>query len=426
MKRFDYPRLQETVYRETLPNGLTIAVVPRPGFSRKEAFFVTDFGSIHTRFRLDGQEYLTPDGIAHYLEHKMFDLPGRDVSAEFAAMGASTNAFTSYDVTAYYFSCTDHFEDCLRLLLEFVSTPYFTPESVEKEQGIIGQEIGMNEDSPDSVVFEELCRAMYAEHNIRIPILGTVETIAQITPEFLHTCHRAFYAPGNMMLCVAGDVEPDQVAAIAAELLPKEAAAPAEKLTPMEQSLSCPVPFVSRQMDVAMQNFQLGFKCAPVPKGEEGIRQEVVGDLAAELLFGEASELYLRMYEDGLIDSSFGGGFETVDGMAMLTCGGDSEHAEEVRDAILAQAKVLCDRGINEQDFLRMKKSILGRKVRELDNFTSTCVRLCTYHFAEFDYMDFPRVLEAVTCAEVEAFLRQAVQAEHCALAVICPREQEA
>ena len=212
MTRQSYPLLGETLFRETLPNGLTVAVVPRRSFTKKLAYFVTDYGSVHTDFSLDGVEYTAPAGVAHFLEHKMFDLPGgRDVSAEFAAMGASTNAFTSYDMTAYYFSCTDHFEDCLRLLLEFVSTPFFTEESVEKEQGIIDQEIGMNEDAPDSAVFENLARSMYRRHPIRVPILGTCDTIRDITPQVLELCHRAFYTPGNMMLCVVGDVDPERV-----------------------------------------------------------------------------------------------------------------------------------------------------------------------------------------------------------------------
>ena len=191
MTRIEYPELDETLYQQTLANGLTVCVVPRKGFTKRLAYFVTDYGSIHTQYSLDGKNHQAPAGVAHYLEHKMFDLPGnRDVSAEFAALGASTNAFTSYDMTAYYFSCTENFDECLRLLLEFVSTPYFTEESVEKERGIIDQEIGMNEDAPDSVVFENLVQAMYARHPIRVPILGTGETIRQITPEVLYRCHR--------------------------------------------------------------------------------------------------------------------------------------------------------------------------------------------------------------------------------------------
>ena len=207
-----YPRLGEQLDKRVLSNGLTVAVVKRDGFRRKLAYFVTDFGSIHTDFELDGREIHAPAGVAHFLEHKMFDLPdGRDVSAELAALGAGTNAFTSYDMTAYYISCTENFERCLKLLLEFVSTPYFTEESVAKEMGIIDQEIGMNEDAPDSMLFDAMMRAMYKEHLIRVPILGTSESIREITPEILHDCHRAFYTPGNMILCVVGDVDAEAV-----------------------------------------------------------------------------------------------------------------------------------------------------------------------------------------------------------------------
>ena len=177
MNKTDYPRLGEQLLSFTMENGLTVKIVPRPGFTRKLAYFTTDFGSVHTDFTLEGKQIHAPAGIAHFLEHKMFELPGRDVSAEFAALGANVNAFTSFDMTAYFFSCTERFEESLRLLLEFVSTPYFPGESVQRELGIIDQEIGMNADSPDSRVFEELMKAMYREHPIRVPILGSCESL---------------------------------------------------------------------------------------------------------------------------------------------------------------------------------------------------------------------------------------------------------
>ena len=421
-----YPRLDEKRYITRLENGLTVVVVPRSGFTKKLAYFVTDYGSIHTEFTFEGKHHQVPAGIAHYLEHKLFDMPdGRDVSEEFAARGAVTNAFTSYDLTAYYFSCTEQFEECLQLLLEFVSTPYFTQQSVEKEQGIIDQEIGMNEDAPDSVVFEELMQALYHSHPIRVPILGTSETIRQITPETLELVHRAFYAPGNMLLCVIGDVDPQMVTDMARKVLGKEQRPVGIKCLQPEADMTCGRKQVQRQMEVAMPMFNLAFKCEDLGKGEESIRLEMVADLAAEALFGESSELYLRLYEQGSIDSSFGGGFETIDGCAMLMCSGDSEEPETIRQALFDQAAKIAREGLPEDVFLRMKRSALGRRIRGLDSFDSTCFRICAYHFSDFDYFRFPEVFENIHIADIQSFLSRVVREERCSLSVIMPISKE-
>lgn len=421
MELCKYPHLEEAVYRHTLPNGLPILVLPRPGFTKKLSYFVTDYGSIYTKFSVNGTAYTTPDGVAHYLEHKLFDMPDRDISAEFAQLGAHINAFTSYDMTAYYFSCTDHFDACLRLLLQFVSTPYFTAESVAKEQGIIGQEIEMNADLPDSVVFEQLMQAMYKNHPIRTPILGTRESIANITPEVLTACHKAFYRPDNMLLCIVGDVDPENVVAIAQEILPDAPEDAVEKDASWPETMTVATAEVETKMDVAMPMFQLGFKCPAVERGDTTIRRELIGEFAAEALFGESSALYLQLYQDGLIDASFGGGYETVEGMCMLTASGDSRDPRAVREAILAQVEKLLETGIPEKDFLRMKRSAMGRRIRGLDNFSSTCFRLCAYHFSGFDYLTFPRLYAQVTSQEVLSFLETAVTRENCCLSIIQP-----
>ena len=416
-----YPRLDETVVWEQLPNGLTVAVMPRKGFQKKLAYFVTNFGSMHTEFSLDGRDHTTPKGVAHYLEHKLFDMPQGEVSAAFAELGASVNAFTSYDMTAYYFSCTQHFEKNLALLLEFVSTPYFPAESVEREKGIIGQEISMSKDSPDHRVFEQLMEAMYRHHPIRWPILGTEESLQAITPQVLTDCHRAFYCPENMILCVVGDVEAAAVVEIARRVLgdtPRVCAQnqpyPAEGRIPEKDRVEC-------AMEVAMPMFLLGFPGEALGKGEAAVRQEVIGDLACEVLFGEASELYLRLYDEGIIDSSFGGGFEVVDGIAMVTAGGDSDEPEAVRDAILAQARVLAEQGVEKGQLLRLKRSLLGRRIRDLDSFDSTCFRICAYHFSDFDYMDFPGVVESITEADILEFIHRMFTPDNCCLSVIHP-----
>ena len=420
-----YPALDETLYSTVLPNGLTVMVVPKPGFTKKQAYFATDFGSVHTHFTLEGKEYTVPAGVAHYLEHKLFELPDRDVTAEFAAMGAMVNAFTSYDITAYFFSCTERFEDCLRLLLEFVSTPWFPEESVERERGIIDQEIGMNADDFGTQVFEQLMELMYETHPIRVPILGDHDSIRQISPQVLDTCHRAFYNPGNMMLCVVGDVDPESVAQMALQVLGEEKRPMGEKLPLPEVDMTCPRALGRRSMEVVMPNFCLGFKCEPLGKGREAIVQEFVADMACEVLFGEASPLYLRMYESGIIDSSFGGGFETSDGCALINCGGDSYEPEAVRDAILEEAARIVREGVDEVVLRRMKRSAMGRRIRNLDSFDSTCFRLCAYGMTDFDYFRFPEIYDAVTAAEVQAFLARTILPERCSLSIIDPIKEE-
>ena len=427
MKKYQYPELGEMLHMDRLPNGLRVCVVPRPGFSKKLAYFVTDFGAIHTDFELEDRKIHAPAGVAHFLEHKMFEMPdGRDVSAELAALGAVTNAFTSYDMTAYYIGCTENFEEALKLLIEFVSTPYFTEESVQKEMGIIDQEIGMNEDAPDSRVFEMLMQNLYRQHPIRVPILGTSETIRQITPEILHDCHRAFYTPGNMLLCVVGDVDPDRVAEIATQVLGDQERPVGQKLQPWQEDMTSVASGSEAEMEVAMPMFHIAFKAEPTGKGEEAIRQEIVADLAAEALFGESSELYLKLYEEGLIDSSFGGGFETIEGMAMLLCSGDSEDAPAIREAILERAEELLRTGIPEADFLRMKRSAFGRRIRDLDSFDSTCFRMCAYLLSEYDYFEFPSLYRRVEAGELLEFLQRVVRRERCTMAVINPSEEDA
>ncbi len=420
-----YPRLDESLYKTVLPNGLTVLVAMRPGFTKNLAYFVTDFGSIHTEFTMDGKPYTVPDGVAHYLEHKLFDLPGRDVSAEFAALGANTNAFTSYDMTAYYFSCTENFESCLRLLLEFVSTPYFTGETVAKEQGIIGQEIDMTADSPDTAIFEGLMDNMYQKHPVSIPILGWRHTIAEITPQVLYDCHRAFYRPGNMVLCVVGDVKPEDICRIATEVLPSEDNVQVEVRRSWPEEMAVLQPKSERTMEVAMPMFQIGFKAEPQERGEAAIQEEILADLAAEALFGESSSLYLRLYDEGIIDSSFGGGFETIEGMAMLTCSGDSYEPEAVLDALLEEAGRIVREGITQETFDRMRRSALGRRIRGLDSFDATCFRLCAYYLSGYDYFEFPALYENLEIAQLQAFLARVVTRERCSIAIIQPPKQE-
>lgn len=417
-----YPHLGETVYEAKLSNGLLSRVVTKPGFAKTYAFLAVDYGSMDTAFSKNGTVYRSPQGVAHYLEHKMFDMPDCNVMQLFSRYGGNPNAFTSYDITAYYVQCTEHFRENLDLLLRYVTTPYFTEESVEKERGIIGQEIRMYEDNPDSVVFENLFAAVFANHPIRNSIAGTVESIGKITAQTLYDCYHGFYTPDNMMLCVVGDVDPEQVFSLAEELVPKgDGILPVRDYGGPERMLPAQKR-VERSMEVAMPMFALGFKTEPASYGADAMKQEIIGDLAAEILVGESAPLYTKLYEENLIDSGFSCGYEGLKGASMLSASGDSCDPERVYDAILKEAERIAAEGIDETLFLRLKRSALGRRMRDLDGFESICYRTCAYEFEGVDYFAFPEIFRSVTQEQVREFLSGTVREERAAMSLVLPR----
>ncbi len=424
MKLLEYPKLGERCWEEMLPNGLCIRVLPKPGFARRYAFLGVNFGSIDTSFTLDGVHYRVPDGIAHYLEHKMFDLPEDNAMNLFAAHGGSPNAFTTYGMTAYYFDCTEEFEENLKILLRLVTTPYFTPESVEKERGIIAQEIRMYEDSAESRVVEDLFAGMFRSHPVRVPIAGTVESIAQITAQSLYDCHAAFYQPGNMALCVVGDVSTEAVVRIAQEETCAQARAlPLRDYGAPELSV-CPRSRTERTMEVAMPTFAIGFKC--LPPETSGMHREIVGEIAAEILAGESSRLYQRLYEQNLIDAGFSVGYENVKDACLLSATGDSRDPEAVLQALLDEAARIAEEGFERAQFDRLVRSAIGRRTRDLDSFESICYLMGgSYYFDGVDYLRFPEAYASVAPEDVQRFLTETVRPERAALAVVRPKEGE-
>lgn len=427
MIQHNYPRIGETVYEETLENGLRVFVFPKPDFGKCYAFFATRYGGMDTRFQLDGQWLDTPMGIAHYLEHKMFDTPdGGNALQTLSATGASPNAFTSTALTGYHFECADQFWENLETLLRFVSVPYFTKESVEKEQGIIGQEIRMIEDQPGWQAYHLLLEALYQYHPVRNSVAGSVESISHITAETLYHCHAAFYTPSNMVLCVAGNVDPERVCQMARDILPKDAkpAIPRDWGRPEPRTVFCPEK--RKTMAVAAPLLQMGIKGVPAPDGPGRVRQRLLGELACEVLAGSSSPLYNRLYREGLINSGFYLGYLDYPGCAFLVAGGESQHPEQVRDAILEEAARLVREGVDEALFQRLKKASYGAYVRSLNSFENLCVEQAQTYFTGGDPWTFPEVYDAMERQDVEAFLRDWVRPEHTALVVIQPQEEGA
>lgn len=422
MKPVLYERLGETVYCGTLPNGLEIRVVPKPEHAKKYAFFATRYGGMDTRFRLNGKWLDTPAGIAHYLEHKMFDTKEGNALQELAKNGAEPNAFTSNAMTGYYFDSTDHFDENLEILLSFVSVPYFTEESVAKEQGIIGQEIRMIEDNPDWQIYVRMLRALYHSHTARTSIAGTVESISHITAETLYDCHRAFYTPSNMILTVVGNADPVKVSELARRVLPQEGGpvvprdygsepeAPAERETRLAMEVSSP-------------QFLAVWKCRPVPEGEERLRAMILGDLACDLLFGESSPLYQRLYSQGLINSSFGGDFELLPGAAFLYAGGECREPRTVAAELQKEADRLVREGVDQDFFQRTLRASFGSSLRGLNSFENIAVSLTEGWSGGFDPFRFPEVFDSVTQEDVLNFLRDNLTEERSALSEIVPKE---
>ncbi|MGN1001278.1 MAG: EF-P 5-aminopentanol modification-associated protein YfmH [Oscillospiraceae bacterium] len=422
MRKLEYPSIGETMYRDTLPNGLRLSVIPKPGFHRNCAFFATDYGGADRRFRLGGELIDTPAGVAHFLEHKMFDMPGGDnVITFFAGNGARDNAFTSAGMTAYYFEGTEKFDENLRMLLKFVSTPYFTPESVAKEQGIIGQEIRMCEDDPGDVGYEGLMGCLYAHHPIREAVIGTVESIAAITDETLYNCHRVFYHPVNMCLCVVGDVDPERVRAIAAETLPTESGekpvsdyGQPEPETPVQRRFA-------KAMAVSAPQFLIGAKLTPAAGGDEMLRQKLVCGLALSYLFGRSSPFYSRLYELGLISDSFFVQSDHTAGTFTAFAGGESRDPEAVYDAVCAEIRDAVEKGLDPVRFDRLKRAGYGSRVRALSSFMGLCESMADGCFGGYNCLDSFAMVESVTAQEVRAFLAEQFDPSRLAMSVITP-----
>lgn len=419
MKELEYPRLRERCYSETLPNGLTVYVLPKPGFTKTFALVATHYGGMDERFRIGERWRQTPAGVAHFLEHKLFDLPEGNALQIMSARGASPNAFTSSDMTAYYVSCTDQVEENLRTLLRFVTTPYFTPESVAKEQGIIGQEIQMVEDQPSWQCYHNLMQALYYHHTIRGSVAGTQESIAQITPEILELCHKTFYHPSNLVLCVAGNVEPRQVVQIAAAMIPAAGEQKVHRYHGEPEPETSAAQEVFAEMEVSAPNFLLGFKARP----DASLQYQLTGELAAELLAGESSPLYARLYQDGLIDKSFGVSFDANAETACFLFGGESANPAGVTEAILQEAVRISWEGLDEALFERLRKAAYGARVRALNSFEHCCIQMAQSHFAHQNYLEFPQLYDQITCHQVEELLREAITGSHSALSVVRPKQ---
>ena len=342
---------------------------------------------------------------------------------QLTANGASPNAFTSNAVTAYYFDCTEHFYENLRILLSFVSVPYFTDESVEKEQGIIAQEIGMIEDNPEWQVYRQMMQALYRHSPVRQSVAGSVESIRRITAQTLYDCHKAFYTPANMCLVVVGDVDPEEVLRAAREVLPRESGPAIPRDYGREEDLTPHMARIEGRMEVAMPTFLLGFKCPPVPEGEERMRLDILGDLACDVLMGESSPLFTRLYSQGLINGTFDSAYDLLPGAAYVFCGGDSNDPEAVQQAVLDEARRVVREGVDPAYVQRIRRASFGASIKSLNSFEAIASTAAEGCFQGYDPFRFPEVYDSITQQDLLDFIRDNIRPERMALSIIYPKE---
>ncbi|MGE5560880.1 MAG: EF-P 5-aminopentanol modification-associated protein YfmH [Chloroflexota bacterium] len=428
MERQSYERLREEVYRDTLPSGLTVRIVPKPGYHKRYATFATRYGSIDNWFVKPGASEATrvPDGIAHFLEHKMFEQKDGNVFNRFAALGAQVNAATTYTSTTYLFSTNEHFRECLELLLDFVQEPHFTPENVRKEQGIIAQEIRMYEDNADWRLQDNLMGALYHAHPVRIDIAGTVESIERIDPDILYLCHRTFYHPSNMAVLVVGDVDPEAVLAQISDNIERrhyEQQEPVERRQPEEP------PTLSERrreerLTVAMPMLALGFKDRPAELGLPLLRQSTAMEIALRAVLGRSSDLYNRLYEQGLLDDSFGTSYTGETSYAHAILGGETREPERLATALLEGIAEARQRGIPDADVERIRRAALGSLIAALQSPEIIAHQATADFFRGFDFFDRYDALAKVTAAEVNERFRALLDPEQCAMSVVWPKER--
>lgn len=417
MNKKEYQQINEVLYTEVLENGLTVYLLPKKDYNKTYGLFTTNYGSIDNEFVPLGQEEFVkvPDGIAHFLEHKMFEKEDGDVFQQFGRQGASANAFTSFTKTSYLFSTTDQIETNLETLLNFVQDPYFTKETVDKEKGIIGQEIQMYLDDANWRLFFGTLGNMYPKHPLHIDIAGTVASINEITAEDLYTCYNTFYHPSNMTLFVVGKMDPEEMMAFIRENqaaktfakakpikrhFPKETAADIVKESSIEMAISRPKVIVGLK----------GLDEVPTD-GKALLKYKTTANLLFQLLFGNTSQNYLNLYNEGLLDDSFGYEFSLDRSFHFADFGGDSDQPEQLAErieAILFSAAESSE--VTEENLSLLKKKMIGKYFQSLNSLEYIANQFSQSLYGEATLFDTPEVIESIQMSDIQTFAQTFIQ----------------
>ncbi len=416
-------RTGDSYYKINHDSGLTIYVYPKEGYKSAYAIFGTKYGSINTCFAVDDNEKITvPDGIAHYLEHKLFESEDGDAFARYAKTGANANAYTSFEKTCYLFSCTDKFDESLEILLDFVQDPYFTAQTVAKEQGIIGQEIKMYDDSAEWRVMFNMLEGMYKNHPVKIDIAGTVESIAEITAEKLYDVYNVFYNLNNMVLCVSGNVTVEQVLNTADKMLK-----PCEKHSITnyfeDEPYEVSEPYVEQTFPVSMPLFNLGFKEKADKMLDE--KQLAQTDILLSMIASQTSSLYRSLLDANLINSSFSYEFFEGPGYCSVIFGGESRAPMQAAEMIKQYISKIKEDGLDKEEFEIAQRAVYGDSISSLNSVSSISNAIADYHFNGNELFTYIDAVANTTFEEVTERLSQMLDVCNCTLSVVKQPETE-
>ncbi|EGP5076596.1 pitrilysin family protein [Enterococcus sp. E4-152] len=417
MNKTEYEQINETLYHEVLPNGLTVYLLPKNDYHKTYGLFSTNYGSIDNEFIPYGEKekVKVPDGIAHFLEHKLFEKEDGDVFQLFGKQGASANAFTSFTKTSYLFSTTDQVEKNLTTLIDFVQAPYFTEETVNKEKGIIGQEIQMYEDDPNWRMFFGILNNLYPTHPLHIDIAGTVESIDKITAQDLYTCYRTFYQPSNMVLFVVGKMEPEKLMKLIRENQEAKNFPPKQEIVRyFPENTKEIIKQSALEAAITRDKFVLGIKGLDTlpQEGTELLRYKTAINLLFQMILGNTSRNYLAMYNQGIIDDSFGFEFSLDREFHFADFSGDTDEpekaAEKVKEIILGFAD---DPEVSETNLGLLKKKMLGQYFQSLNSIEYIANQFTQSLFGDRTLFDLPEIIDSIQMKDVlaagEAFISE-------------------
>ncbi|MDK2793494.1 MAG: hypothetical protein PWP75_122 [Caldanaerobacter sp.] len=415
-------KVREKILFEELENGLKVYVMPKKGYTKQFAIFATRFGSNDSKFIAPGDDYVTevPDGVAHFLEHKMFEEEEGSIFEKFSQLGASANAYTNFTTTAYLFSSTENFYENLKLLVHFVQNPYFTDENVEKEKGIIAQEIRMYQDDPNWRVYFNALEALYHVYPVKKDIAGTIESISRIDKDILYKCYYTFYHPENMILFAVGDIDVDKTLQVIEENVRQVKKQGEIKRIYPDEPVEVHKKEVVQNMQVSIPLFNLAFKDTDVGfGGRDLLKKSLEVQIGLEMAVGRSSELYEKLYQEGLVDSTFGFDYSGEIDYGYTIIGGQSKDPLKVRDIIIKafKEKSFLDR----ETFERIKRKYIGKFLRTFNSVESIAYSFINLYMKDIDLMDYLPVLHQINFKDVAERVESHLNEENSAMSIIYP-----